>query len=210
MTTKNNPSTSDQPILKSYKWSHYAEAYKKHLPASPGKLLEIGVAEGGSLLTWRNHFPDCEIHGVDYNAAAKKMEQYGFIIHIMNQAKKSDLLRLPDGFDVIIDDGGHRPYQILRSFEVLFPKLKANGVYVIEDLHMSEKIRWQIWQKIFGGPRTILLGLYHKMNLYVEPDAPCVKFPFEIHLYPHIIYIIKKSGTVEHTEKMISLTKIGH
>jgi cephalosporin hydroxylase len=187
--------------FKSYKWSHYGNLYRKYF-SNPSKLLEIGVAEGGSLVQWRNWYPNAEIHGVDCRPESKVMEKEGFIIHILNQARPSALASLPDGFDVIIDDGGHRPYQQLASFKALFPKLNNGGVYVIEDLQMSEKLRWQIWQKFFGGPRSIVMDIYGTMNHYIESSG--VKSPAAIHLYPHILFVVKGSLSVSETEEMIT------
>jgi hypothetical protein len=187
--------------FKSYKWSNYSSLYRKHFP-TPSKLLEIGVAEGGSLVQWRNLYPEAEIHGVDCRPESKVMEKEGFTIHILNQAKPSQLARLPDGFDVIIDDGGHRPYQQLASFNALFPKLNDGGVYAIEDLQMSEKLRWQIWQKFFGGTRSIVMDIYGSMNHYVKGSG--MKSPAALHLYPHIMFVVKGSLLVSETEEMIT------
>ena len=40
-------------------------------------------------------------------------------------------------FDIIIDDGGHSMPQQIISFLTLFPHVKSQGLYVIEDLHTS-------------------------------------------------------------------------
>ena len=39
-------------------------------------------------------------------------------------------------FDIIIDDGSHINADMKASFDYLFPLLKADGIYVIEDMHM--------------------------------------------------------------------------
>jgi hypothetical protein len=196
--------------MKTHKWSHYADCYQKHLPPNPKKLLEIGVADGGSLLSWRSKFPTCEIHGADIDPRCKKMEQFGFTIHILNQANRAQLNRLPDGFDLIIDDGGHRPYQIVNTFQVLFEKLNMGGLYVIEDLHMSEAVVWRMWSKIRAHPRDILVNLYKTMNKWkgseirwIDHDGPVERFPAEIHLYPNIMFIVKKSVTVWPTSQEV-------
>ena len=40
-------------------------------------------------------------------------------------------------FDVVIDDGGHQNCQIWTSFLKLWPRLKPNGLYFIEDMQVA-------------------------------------------------------------------------
>ena len=44
-------------------------------------------------------------------------------------------------FDIILDDGLHINRDVIKSFEVLFPLLNDNGIYIIEDTicYKSEK-----------------------------------------------------------------------
>lgn len=49
-----------------------------------------------------------------------------------------------EGFDVIIDDGGHENHQIYASFNVLFHEaLAPGGLYFIEDLHVNRLVAWK-------------------------------------------------------------------
>ena len=41
---------------------------------------------------------------------------------------------IPNDIDIVIDDGSHRIQDQLNSFNILYPKLKDSGVYVIEDI----------------------------------------------------------------------------
>lgn len=41
------------------------------------------------------------------------------------------------GLDIVLDDGSHRVSHQRASFEVLFPLLSQNGLYVVEDLHSN-------------------------------------------------------------------------
>jgi spermidine synthase len=36
-------------------------------------------------------------------------------------------------FDIIIDDGSHMNRDVIKSFELLFPLLNDNGIYIVED-----------------------------------------------------------------------------
>src|SRR6266487_3666404 len=53
------------------KWRHYIDVYDRHLSRfrnSSFKMLEIGVAEGGSMRLWRDYFgSQAVLFGVDIN-----------------------------------------------------------------------------------------------------------------------------------------------
>ena len=48
------------------------------------------------------------------------------------------------GFDIVLDDGGHELRMQQASFEALFPSMRPGGVYIVEDTHTS------MWP-MFGG-----------------------------------------------------------
>ena len=45
----------------------------------------------------------------------------------------------PISFDIIIDDGSHYSPHQQKTLGYLFPKLKAGGLFIIEDLHYTPK-----------------------------------------------------------------------
>ncbi len=104
-------------------------------------MLEIGVADprfpGASLKMWKEYFPNLSLTGFDINPDAKKFEEYGVNVFIGDQNEPTDLETCANGktFDIIIDDGSHYSEHIITSFETLFPYLKPNGWYIVEDLH---------------------------------------------------------------------------
>jgi hypothetical protein len=42
-----------------------------------------------------------------------------------------------DGLDLIVDDGSHLTSHQIKSLELLRPKLKPGGIYILEDIHTS-------------------------------------------------------------------------
>jgi hypothetical protein len=100
-------------------------------------VLEIGVDSGRSLAMWEEYFPNAAIHGIDIDARCKESEGGRRKIHIGNAADPQFLAgvvgTMPNGFDIVIDDGSHQMEDQLRSFDYLFPRLTGHGVYVIED-----------------------------------------------------------------------------
>lgn len=137
-----------------YKWRHYFEIYDRHFSRYRGaavNVLEIGVFHGGSLQMWKDYFgPRATIHGVDINPNSMLLEEERVKILIGDQADKSFLRRLVADLpriDIPIDDGGHTMKQQKNTFEVMFPHIADDGVYVCEDLHTS------YWREYGGGYR---------------------------------------------------------
>lgn len=98
-------------------------------------LLEIGVAEGRSLCVWKEWFPNATIVGideVDNNTCCPSA-----LTFIGDQADESFLASVIAKIEapsIIIDDGGHKGHEAIKSFRYLFPRMKQ-GFYVVEDTH---------------------------------------------------------------------------
>jgi hypothetical protein len=137
-----------------HKWRHYFELYDRHFARFRGTdvhVLEFGVAQGGSMQMWKAYFgPRCRIYGVDKNPACKAVEEERVEVFIGDQADRHFLRSLAGRvprIDILIDDGGHRMQQQIRTFEELFPRIEPNGVYLCEDTHTS------YWSNFGGGVR---------------------------------------------------------
>jgi hypothetical protein len=111
----------------------YTEFYEELLgpwKARHFRMLEIGVAQGGSLRMWRDFFLFADIFGLDQSKASVP----GCTVVTGQQQDPAVLAVLPP-FDLVVDDGGHRFSEHKASFEGLFPKMPSGGLYIIEDLH---------------------------------------------------------------------------
>ncbi len=102
-------------------------------------LLEIGVKKGGSILLWRDYFPQGTIVGIDIKEPNNV--KFGERIHFF-KGSQTDLAFLtdvrkrvaPEGFDIIIDDASHIAELTKKAFWHLFDNhLKPGGLYAIED-----------------------------------------------------------------------------
>jgi hypothetical protein len=136
------------------KWPHYFEIYDRHLSRYRGTdvhLVEIGVYQGGSLQMWKDYFgPAARIYGVDINPHCKQLEEENISIIIGDQSDRRFLQRVASEIpriDILIDDGGHLMKQQIATFEELFPRVDAHGVYLCEDMHTS------YWKEYGGGYR---------------------------------------------------------
>ncbi len=127
-----------------HKWRHYFEIYDRHFSKYRGtdvNVLEIGVYHGGSLQMWKNYFgTDARIYGIDINPDCARFEEDQIQIIIGDQADRDFLGKVAADLpqvDVLIDDGGHTMVQQQNTFEVMFPLVAPDGVYLCEDLHTS-------------------------------------------------------------------------
>ena len=105
----------------------------------PIRLLEIGVLNGQSLLSWREFFPNAQsIVGIDIDPNCKKfelIEQNIFVeVHDSSNPNLSSYLQSKyQYFDIILDDGSHSYKDIVSNFTNLFGLLKEDGLYICED-----------------------------------------------------------------------------
>jgi Methyltransferase domain len=210
---------------KSSIWHNYTPIYEKYfkdLKEQPINVLEIGFFQGSSARTLEEYFPHASLHFIDIDPQV--FESFGknlsirSSLHIVDQGDKEALSKWTQNigkeFSIIIDDGSHRVDHQIQSFEILFPFLKSEGIYIIEDLHTA------YWTGYGGGgnyenPKaglnssiTFLQDLVHDVN-YIGARTSCADFnkaPIEfikslnyyqrhiksIHFYDSICIIIKR------------------
>jgi hypothetical protein len=121
-----------------HKLRHYLPIYQAALVRTE-RMLEIGVDRGGSLKMWREYMPDATIVGLDINPKAEQYDDPDNQVHVRigDQIDIGFLGSVLDEFgpfDTVLDDGGHTPKQMIESFQYLFPRLEAGGVYIVEDV----------------------------------------------------------------------------
>ena len=85
---------------------------------------------------WKDYLVNATIYGVDRIDKPSRLEGVDGITYCRLDC--TDKRSLDDKFkgiefDIIIDDASHKLVQQKASFEILYPKLKSGGTYVIED-----------------------------------------------------------------------------
>ena len=122
--------------------NRYLERYADVLQPWVGKaplLLELGVKNGGSLLLWRDYFPQGTIVGIDIELPAGFTPPERVSLFEGSQGDPRFLSEVadqtaPNGYDIIIDDASHVGYLTKISFWHLFENhLKPGGLFIIED-----------------------------------------------------------------------------
>jgi hypothetical protein len=117
-------------------------------------ILEIGIANGGSIKLWKDYFTNATIHGIDIINNNKKwddiisdeniklytgVDAYNkdfFTNHFLNTNMK---------FDIIIDDGPHDLISMIHCITYYSQLLAPDGILIIED------VRNMKWTEILSG-----------------------------------------------------------
>lgn len=112
---------------------HYGDAYESLFPdrLAVTSLLEVGVADGSSLLAWQDIFPNAHIAGMDIHVAAKWPGEFV----LGDQRLKADCEHAAAGrrWDVIIEDATHSTENTLLTLFWLWPYVAPGGLYIVEE-----------------------------------------------------------------------------
>ena len=131
----------------------YSQAYEElfaPMRHAPIRLLEIGLrydpyyvelnhATSPSLEMWLEYFPQAEIFGLDIKDFSGLRKERLTILR-GDQGSPADLRRAASvlgPLDIVIDDGSHASFHQQLTFVHLFPCLRQNGMYIVEDLHFQ-------------------------------------------------------------------------
>ena len=144
----------------------FYEAYFAPMRDKKITLLEIGVFGGASLRTWQEYFPRAKIIGADIDPRAKKFERERIRVKILDQSNIDHLTSLAIScgpFDIIIEDGSHMWEHQITSLRTLFPFLKDDGIYIVEDLQTN----YGSLAKQYKGVATYSAGISRSLWLYL-------------------------------------------
>jgi len=200
-------------IFGSDKWGDhwYAQHYNRHFAALRRKrliVLEIGVGGyadpndgGASLRLWKRFFHRGKIVGID-TCDKHAIDEHRIKTYQGSQDDAEFLQRVVADMgrpDIVIDDGSHRNDDVIATFQVLFPLLKDNGIYVVEDMQTSylpsfggRTGRTMDEQTTMGFFRSLTDGLNYSEYL-VSGDTPSYldQHIVSMHFYHNLVFIYK-------------------
>ncbi len=186
---------------------HYQSHFRK-LKYKKIKLLEIGVGGyhhpnigGSSLRMWKRYFPFGKIYALDIYDKSFVQEKRIRIFQGSQVDKKvlDNMMAKIGEPDIIIDDGSHINEHVIKTFQILFPKLKDGGIYVIEDTQTSYWPGYGGNSENLADPETMMNffknltdGLNHQE--FILPNYTPSYFDKNIrsiHFYHNLIFIFK-------------------
>lgn len=116
----------------------YEELFNKKRLTSRA-ILEIGIANGGSIKLWNDYFVNAIIYGLDImdmrDSLKDIINHYSRIkLKINVDAYNMDLDEFKQKFDIIIEDGDHSLPNQVKFINKYLPLLDDNGIMIIEDI----------------------------------------------------------------------------
>lgn len=136
-------------------------------------ILEVGVLGGASLKTWESYFPNAKVTGADIVPASKRFEGGRVGIEILDQSNIQELTQLAlnhGPFDIVIEDGSHMCEHQITTLKTLFPFVKSDGIYIVEDLQTN----YGDMLKSYRGTSTITCVEYLKKLLDIRVADDCI------------------------------------
>ncbi len=142
----------------------YSTIFNEHIPES---ILEIGVHEGASLAAWKHIIPNATVHGIELRQKPL-IEAAADIPVFRGDATHTDFTDsvVTRTYDMIVDDGDHRPDVQWKVFLNMMDKWTK--FYVIEDVCIKENeeiLRRRLRSKGFRYIRTWT-------STFNAPDSP--------------------------------------
>jgi hypothetical protein len=144
---------------------------------------------------WAKYFPQSDILGIDLYD--KSLIDYRRIKTYQGNQTDEEFLSQFSNVDIIIDDGGHINSDVIRSFEILFPKLNNFGFYIIEDIENSYWMESGGNEEDINDSKTIMnyfKTLTDSINIDVIRNKNILPFRYDIgfiHFNKNMIVIQK-------------------
>jgi hypothetical protein len=108
-------------------------------------VIEVGVAEGGSIKLWHDYFPNATIHGCDIRDETVMWDEIknNNRIKLFPSTNAYDPLfinQIKDvQFDFALDDGPHTLDTMIQFINMYLPLMNEDGILIIEDV---QDIKW--------------------------------------------------------------------
>jgi cephalosporin hydroxylase len=197
-TTSSNATAAQQPVTFRqwydshnegrgiWKWANALDAYQQlfaGMIGQPVSVAEVGVQSGGSILMWKAALgAQIKFFGLDINPGCNQFKDATTSITIGDQADpqmwNTFYTSVVSTLDVLVDDGGHTPPQMLVTLQMSFPRLNPGGLIAIEDIHGRQYVQ------TFFHPAAQSISAWHIAG---QVDS--------VHVYPFLMVLQKVGGT---------------
>jgi predicted O-methyltransferase YrrM len=166
------------------------------------RMVELGIAYGGSLAYFALRARPTKLVGIEYEAIRLRyLDRFiesrglGDVVRPYYGVDQADGARLrmiidtefrSEGIDLVIDDASHRYEATLASFEALFPSMRPGGLYIIEDwagLHeMADAFNRRLAAPAARETERLALLIAERMESGVGAETPLSRLAIEFML----------------------------
>ena len=152
-------------------------------------VLELGIFKGGSVVFFDRFFQPKQLTALDIETdRIAKLDTYvrdSATAHIdlrygVSQDDRPAIAAIvaedfPTGIDFVVDDASHFYSPTRASFEVIFPKVRPGGTYVVEDWSWGHSNPWD------GGDNEDITRMLHQLIVLHAKRSDIIS---QIHLAP--------------------------
>ncbi len=137
--------------------STYDALFEKFDREAKLNILEVGTQKGGSLLAWKEYFPNANVYGVDIIDVVSPEYRTDTVTRIISDIKdwKNDI-----EWDIVIDDGSHYLLDVAYVIAQYSVKLKVGGLIIIEDVRFPSLLL-RVIQNLFADISLAFPNLIH-------------------------------------------------
>jgi hypothetical protein len=138
----------------------YWHAYAQGLRDAPTRnILELGVWQGGSAMAFSSLLAPEKLVAVDICTPIEAFDHIrehhpvGRPVRVYYETSQGDAGRISEiiskefvePLDLVIDDASHDYELTKRAFETIFPCVRPNGIYAIEDWGWAHNEHFKLW-----------------------------------------------------------------
>ncbi len=129
----------------------YQDIFNKFNRNAALNILEVGTQKGGSLLAWKEYFPNANVYGVDIVDVVPEKYRLDTVTRIISDIKdwKNDIK-----WDIVIDDGSHYLPDVVYVISQYLHKLNDKGIIVIEDVRFPN-LMFGVIKNLFDDLRVV-------------------------------------------------------
>jgi len=142
----------------------------------PRRVVELGVLQGGSTVLYDKLFNPSKLIAFELGGSVPALDAYvaqngsgrinvNYGVNQVDRSVITEVLRRELGtepLDLVIDDASHLLRETRTSFNILFPRLRPGGCYVVEDWG------WEHWPGRFQEKNVSFAGTPALTNLVFE------------------------------------------
>lgn len=145
----------------------YADIFSRYDRNSEISILELGVQRGGSLLAWKEFFPNARVTGIDISDSRLEKYKTDTVEFILGDLRVAIDQVKDRSFDIIIDDSDHFDGTVAWIIQHYWSLLKPNGTMVVEDIQIIDRYTETIKSVL---PEDAIMEAYDMRNVKGRPD----------------------------------------